>query len=148
MRGSQIVYTLDDRVPACSYFRTVLLSGRRVVVAQPRGVAQEGSNGCRRGRVPGRLRQGWADRRTSPRPRCRTPISVCDQAHRRTFDDRIAEACCVCLLREPAHPSRAAAQLGNRRAIPFSLARSERTTWYPFSCPTGIPRPCHLESSW
>lgn len=95
-----------NRVPACSYSGTCLLSGRRVVVAQPRGVAREGSNGCRRGG----LETGEVQR---ARPHLALvglkPISACDPAAATTLETSITRARGVCELRQPVNPSRTAA---------------------------------------
>ena len=62
----------------------------------------------------GVLRQGWAERGSSPRlHRSQPPISVFAQARRRTLDRPIAEAFSACLrlpfARDEAHPPRVAA---------------------------------------
>lgn len=91
---------LGDQVPACSYFRTVLLSGRRVVVAQPRCVAAPGLIGMS---PRAYLRQGWAER-SSVGPHLALVVSnrqfpylVRHHAARRTSlsQRRAASACCV-----------------------------------------------------
>lgn len=138
-----------------------LFLGRRVVVAQPRGLsAGQGTNGCRRPAVPELAETGEC---TSARPhlahRTQLPISAFAQPRRIALERESttllpAFACCESIPRSRVD--------GKRCAMPLWRAPSEGTASYPLSFTLmqrlqawawrrGISRSCHLvplETSW